>query len=308
MSRGGAAVVTVAATPSGSAWRLARARRSARDLVTLTKPGIIWLLLVTTAPAMALAEQDWPDPGQVALVLLGGMLTAGGANALNQWWDRDIDAVMARTQHRPLPQGRIAPRTALGFGLALVALGGAQLAITVNVLSAALALGAAVFYVGVYTMWLKRSTPQNIVIGGAAGAAPPLVGWAAVHNSLDVAAGVLFLIVFLWTPPHFWALALRYRDEYARAGVPMLPVVAGEAATKRQILIYAAVLTAASLGLVASGDGGWIYGVSAAVLGLGFLAEAERLRRGLVAPMRVFFFSILYLPLLFLAVAVDALV
>ena len=279
---------------------------TARSYVMLAKPGIIWLLLVTTVPVMVMAEGGWPGLDLIALVLLGGVLTSGGANALNQWFDRDIDAVMHRTRGRPIPQGWISPGRALVFGLAVAVVGGVQLALTVNLLSAGLAMGAVAFYVFVYTMWLKRWTPQNIVIGGAAGSVPPLVGWAAVQNDLAVTPLLLFLIIFLWTPPHFWALALRYKDDYARANVPMLPVVSGEPATKRQILLYALVLTAVSALLVPFGDASWIYLGVALALGASFVAAAVLLWRGRVAPMTVFFVSIAYLPLLFIVAGVDS--
>ena len=239
-------------------------------------------------------------------MLLGGVLTSGGANALNQWFDRDIDALMHRTRNRPIPQGRVTPRHALLFGSTLVAVGGVQLALTVNLLSAGLALGAVAFYVLVYTIWLKRWTPQNIVIGGAAGSIPPLVGWAAVRNDLDLTPLLLFLIIFLWTPPHFWALALRYKDDYARARVPMLPVISGEATTKRQILIYALLLTAASVLLFPLSGAGWLYLGAALALGAGFVGMAGFLWRGRVQPMSVFFASIAYLPVLFIVAGLDA--
>ena len=284
------------------------ARGLVRAYIALTKPGIIWLLLVTTVPAMVMAQNGWPGLDIVALVLLGGILTAGGANAINQWYDRDIDRIMPRTAKRPIPSGVVPPTAALVWGAALVVAGGVQLLLTVNWLSAVWALAAVGFYVGVYTVWLKRSSVQNIVIGGAAGAVPPLVGWAAVRGDVDVAPAILFLIVFFWTPPHFWALALRYKDEYASANVPMLPVVHGEAATKRQILIYAVVLAAVSLSLPLSGDVSWIYLGAAAALGVAFIAQAARVYLDRAAPMQLFFFSILYLPLLFLAVMVDVFV
>ena len=281
--------------------------RLLRAYLTLTKPGIIWLLLVTTVPAMVMAGDGWPSIDLVLLTLVGGMLTAGGANAINQWFDRDIDTIMRRTRQRPLPQGQIAPASALLFGVALAAVGGVQLGLTVNPLSAALAEAAVLFYVFVYTIWLKRWTPQNIVIGGAAGAVPPLVGWTAVRGSLDLAPALLFLIVFLWTPPHFWALALRYKDDYARAGVPMLPVVRGEEATKRQIVWYSVALALGTLPLFFVGGAGWLYLGAALVLGAAFIAQAVRVWRGSIAPMALFFFSIVYLPLLFLAAGADAL-
>ena len=284
------------------------ARGLVRAYIALTKPGIIWLLLVTTVPAMVMAQNGWPGLDLVALVLLGGILTAGGANAINQWYDRDIDRIMPRTAKRPIPSGVVPPTAALVWGAALVVAGGVQLLLTVNWLSAVWALAAVGFYVGIYTVWLKRSSVQNIVIGGAAGAVPPLVGWAAVRGDVDVAPVILFLIVFFWTPPHFWALALRYKDEYASANVPMLPVVRGEAATKRQILIYAVVLAAVSLSLPLSGDVSWIYLGAAAALGVAFIAQAARVYLDRAVPMQLFFFSILYLPLLFLAVMVDVVV
>ena len=284
------------------------ARGLVRAYIALTKPGIIWLLLVTTVPAMVMAQNGWPGLDLVALVLLGGILTAGGANAINQWYDRDIDRIMPRTAKRPIPSGVVPPTAALVWGAALVVTGGVQLLLTVNWLSAVWALAAVGFYVGIYTVWLKRSSVQNIVIGGAAGAVPPLVGWAAVRGDVDVAPVILFLIVFFWTPPHFWALALRYKDEYASANVPMLPVVRGEAATKRQILIYAVVLAAVSLSLPLSGDVSWIYLGAAAALGVAFIAQAARVYLDRAAPMQLFFFSILYLPLLFLAVMIDVVV
>ena len=284
------------------------ARGLVRAYIALTKSGIIWLLLVTTVPAMVMAQNGWPGLDLVALVLLGGILTAGGANAINQWYDRDIDRIMPRTAKRPIPSGVVPPTAALVWGAALVVAGGVQLLLTVNWLSAVWALAAVGFYVGIYTVWLKRSSVQNIVIGGAAGAVPPLVGWAAVRGDVDVAPVILFLIVFFWTPPHFWALALRYKDEYASANVPMLPVVRGEAATKRQILIYAVVLAAVSLSLPLSGDVSWIYLGAAAALGVAFIAQAARVYLDRAVPMQLFFFSILYLPLLFLAVMVDVVV
>ena len=294
--------------PSGAALTfstLATARETARAYATLTKPGIIWLLLVTTVPAMIMAAEGWPGLDRILLTLLGGVLTAGGANAMNQWFDRDIDQLMARTAGRPIPAGKIKPGYALAWGLLLAALGGLQLAFTVNPLAALWALFAVAFYVLVYTMWLKRWTPQNIVIGGAAGAVPPLVGWAAVRESVEIAPVILFLIVFLWTPPHFWALALRYRDDYARANVPMLPVVSGEDATKRQIFLYSFVLVAASLLLPIVGEAKWLYLGAALGLGAIFIYQAWRVRAGRIAPMALFFYSIIYLPLLFLAAAAD---
>ena len=282
-------------------------RRLARAYIALTKPGIIWLLLVTTVPAMVMAQDGWPGLGIVALVLLGGILTAGGANAINQWYDRDIDRIMPRTAQRPIPSGVVPPAAALVWGAALVVAGGVQLLLTVNWLAAVWALAAVAFYVGVYTVWLKRSSVQNIVIGGAAGAVPPLVGWAAVRGDVDVAPVILFLIVFFWTPPHFWALALLIKDDYARAGIPMLPVVAGVAETKLQIFLYTLMLVALSVLFFATGTVGWLYLGSAVALGALFIYYSWRLlRRPESEGARgLFNYSLAYLALLFAAIAVD---
>jgi protoheme IX farnesyltransferase len=278
--------------------------------LALTKPRIISLLLVTTVPAMILAEGGMPSLALIAVTLLGGALAAGGANAINCYLDRDIDGVMSRTKRRPLPSGRVEPERALVFGIALGALGFAVLAIGANLLAAVLAIGALAFYVFVYTVWLKRSSSQNIVIGGAAGAMPPLVGWAAVTGGLDWAAVVLFGIIFLWTPPHFWALALRYRSDYARANVPMLPVVRGEAETKRQAFIYSLALVASTLVLALVAPMGAIYIVSAVVLGAVFVGLAVWMWRSSSARVShlMFTYSLTYLALIFVAVAVDQLV
>lgn len=276
----------------------------------LTKPRIIVLLLVTTLPAMILAEGGFPSALLMINTLVGGSLAAGGANAVNCYVDRDIDEKMNRTNGRPLPSGDVSPRNALIFGLVLGVVSFGYLTATVNVLTAALALGALAFYVIVYTILLKRSTAQNIVIGGVAGAVPVLCGWAAVRNSLSLAPIVMFFIVFFWTPPHFWALAIRYRDDYARAGVPMLPVTHGIAESTRHILLYSWQLVAVSLLLYPAGRMGPVYLVAAVVLGFGFLANAYRLRREQTpeAAMKLFKFSITYLFLLFVAVAVDVFV
>jgi len=229
-----------------------RAFDFARGLWGLTKPGIIGLLLVTTVPTMIVAADGWPkgDFGDglalILLTLLGGILTAGGSNTFNQWFDRDIDAIMERTGDRPLPAGVVKPWHALLWGFLLATLGGIQLALTVNLLAALLAEAAVLFYVFVYTMWLKRSTTQNIVIGGAAGSIPPLVGWAAVTGEVTWTPFILFLVIFMWTPPHFWALSLKYRDDYAKANVPMLPVVHGVEETARQILLHSLTLVAST--------------------------------------------------------------
>ncbi len=223
---------------------------TARVYFMLTKPRVIELLLVTTVPAMVLAAGELPGLGLIGAVLLGGALSAGGANTINCWIERDRDQVMRRTHSRPLPSGDVSPRAALVFGLVLEAVAFVWLALTVNLLSAALSVSAMLFYVFVYTIWLKPRSPQNIVIGGAAGAVPALVGWASVTGSLAVPAWIMFAIVFCWTPPHFWALSVRYREDYAKAGIPMLPVVVGIAAASRQILVYAIVTVVVSLALV----------------------------------------------------------
>ncbi len=280
--------------------------------VALTKPRIIELLLVTTVPTMVLAARGLPSGWLVLATLVGGSLAAGSANALNCWYDRDIDGVMHRTERRPLARHVVEPRSALLFGLVLGALATVELAVTTNLLSALLADAAIAFYVLVYTMVLKRRTSQNIVWGGAAGCMPVLIGWSAVTGTVSWAALVLFAVIFFWTPPHFWALAMRFRDDYAAAGVPMLPVVATPAFVARRIVAYSWAMVATSL-LLLLDDSGPVYGVSAVLLGVAFLREAHllqsRVRRGeVVAPMRLFHWSITYLALLFLAVAVDQLV
>jgi protoheme IX farnesyltransferase len=281
-----------------------------RAYVALTKPRIIELLLVTTVPTMVLAQRGMPSVWLMAAVMLGGSLAAGGANAINMYLDRDIDDLMRRTRHRPLPRHTVSPNGALAFGIGLSVISFGWLAFTVNLLSALLAASAIAFYVFVYTLWLKRTTPQNIVIGGAAGCVPVLVGWAAVTGTVQVPALVLFAIVFYWTPPHFWALALRYRSDYATASVPMLPVVRGEAETARQILLYTILLVAVSLLLFPAAQMGMIYLVAAVALGAGFVWYALRVLRDASdgrAAIRLFRFSISYLTLLFAAVAADSL-
>jgi len=277
--------------------------------VALTKPRVISLLLVTTAATMFVADSS-PPIGLVLATLLGGYLAAGGAGAINHFIERDIDARMSRTSRRPLPSGRVAPRHALWFGIALGVLSFALFAVAVNMTAAWLAMAGLLGYVFVYTMWLKPRTTQNIVIGGAAGAVPPLVGWAAAAGSLDPSAFYLFAIVFYWTPPHFWALALLIKDEYARTGIPMLPVVDGEAETRRQILLYAWLLLAITALPLAGGLFGAIYGIAALVLGAVFLYLCVRLHRR--ADRRsaavLFHYSLLYLALLFCAMAVDKVV
>ncbi len=280
-----------------------------RAYVALMKPRIIELLLVTTVPTMVLAQRGIPSLWLMVAVVFGGTLAAGGANAINMWFDRDIDDIMRRTRHRPLPRHAVEANNALWFGIGLSVVAFAWLTITVNLLSAVLALSATAFYIFVYTMWLKRSTPQNIVIGGAAGCVPVLVAWAAVTGEVGLPALVLFAIVFYWTPPHFWALALRYRGDYAAANVPMLPVVRGEAETARQITLYTIALVAVSLLLLPAAGMGWIYLVAALCLGILYVIGALRLQRargqGREA-ISLFRYSISYLTLLFAAVAADA--
>ena len=280
-----------------------------RAYIALTKPRIIWLLLVTTVPAMVLAAEGWPSPWLIAATLIGGMLAAGGANAINQYADRDIDALMERTRERPLPMGILEPVRALWFGLVLAVLSGVWLTITVNILAAALAVAAFAFYVGVYTYYLKRSTVQNIVLGGAAGAAPPLIGWAAVTGELSIAAAFMFLLVFYWTPPHFWALSLVLADDYRKAGVPMMPVVRGVAETKRQIGLYSLMFVPLALAFTLIAGLSAIYFGTAVVGGAIFLWLALRLYRseGTKGALALFHYSISYLTLLFGAVAVDQL-
>jgi heme o synthase len=282
------------------------ARQVVADYVTLTKPRVQLLLLLTTVTTMYVAGD--PSLSLVALTVVGGYLSAGGAGAVNHYWDRDIDARMARTATRPIPSGRVSPRAALLYGVALAALSFLLLATTVNLLSAFLALAGFLGYVLVYTMWLKRTTPQSIVIGGAAGAVPPLVGWSAVTGGLDPAALYLFAIVFYWTPPHFWALSLLMKDEYARVGVPMMPVVHGEAETRRQIVLYTALLVVLTLLPVAFGFFGALYAVAAVALGGAFLTLAIRLQRRADRPsaLRTYLYSLAYLALLFCAMVLDA--
>jgi heme o synthase len=285
-------------------------RDVAAAYLKLTKPRIVLLLLITTVPAMILAERGLPSLPLIAATLFGGTLSAGGANAINQYLDRDIDLIMARTRRRPLPSHSIEPSRALAFGLLLGLAGFAFLWLTVNLLSAVLATAAMAFYVFVYTLWLKRRSPQNIVIGGAAGAVPALVGWAAVTGRVGWPAVVMFDIVFLWTPPHFWALALRYQRDYAAARIPMLPVVAGEAETRRQIVLYSLVLVASTLVLAPVAKLGVLYVAAAVILGARFVMAAVQLsrRKTPASAMTLFRYSLLYLALLFAAVAADVLV
>ena len=278
------------------------------DLVTLTKPRIISLLLVTTIAPMFVTGRGLPSLQLVLVVVVAGYLMAGGANTINMWFDRDIDDKMSRTRLRPIPAGRIAPAVGLTFGIGLALIAFDLFWQLVNPLSAWLALGGLLCYVFVYTVWLKRSSPQNIVIGGAAGAFPPLVGWAAMTNRLDLAALYLFAIIFFWTPPHFWALALIKRGEYARAGVPMLPVVRGERRTKFEMLVYTVLLLPLTLMPVLFGAFGWFYAVAATLLGAPLLWYCIRLlREPTVTPTawKLYRYSLLYLALLFVAMGID---
>jgi heme o synthase len=280
-------------------------RQVLADYLTLTKPKVQSLLLLTTVASMEIAGS--PSLWLVVATCIGGYLSAGGAGAVNHWFDRDIDAQMKRTATRPIPSGRVAPAAALWFGIALATLSFVWLSATVNVLAAALALGGFLGYVFVYTVWLKRRTPQNIVIGGAAGAVPPLVGWAAVTGGLDLTALYLFAIVFFWTPPHFWALSLLMKDDYARADVPMLPVVRGEAETRRQILLYTVLLFVLSFLPACAGLFGPLYHVFAWLLNLAFIGLAVVLYRRADRrwALRTYLFSLAYLASLFAVMVVD---
>jgi protoheme IX farnesyltransferase len=294
--------MTAADVQQPSAWRTVKA------YVALTKPRIIELLLVTTVPTMVIAQRGLPPLWLVVATLVGGSLAAGSANAINNFVDRDIDELMTRTAHRPLPRHSVEPVAALWFGIVLGVVSFAWLAATVNLLSAVLAVSAILFYVFVYTLGLKRRTTQNIVIGGAAGCVPVLVGWAAVTGEVGLPALVLFAIVFAWTPPHFWALALKYRDDYERAGVPMLPVVRGAAETARQILLYSVGLVIISVAFGPIGGLGALYLTVALALGAALIWLSWRLLRDTTerVAMQLFRYSITYLGLLFTAMAVDA--
>ncbi|HLS44893.1 MAG TPA: heme o synthase [Ornithinicoccus sp.] len=286
-----------------------------KDYIALTKPRIIELLLVTTFPVMFLAEGGVPGLWLMVATLVGGTLAAASANTLNCYLDRDIDARMHRTENRPLVTGAISPRAALIFGTVLGVISFVWLGFLVNWLSAWLGLGAIVLYVGFYTILLKRRTSQNIVWGGVAGCMPVLIGWSAVTNTLAWPALVLFLVVFFWTPPHYWPLSMRFKDDYAAAGVPMLPVVAEDVAVAGKVVVYSWLTVLTSLALVPIAPMGWVYAVAAVLSGAVFLVEAHRLLRRAKAgdtgkklgAMRLFHFSISYLTLVFLAVAVDPL-
>ncbi|MFZ4811480.1 MAG: heme o synthase [Ilumatobacteraceae bacterium] len=281
-----------------------------RGYIALAKLRVVELLLITTVPTMVLAAKGWPGTWLVVVTLVGGTLAAGGANAINMVIDRDIDALMVRTQGRPLVTGLITPRAALVFAVVLEVAAFAVLWAGANLLSALLTIGAMAFYVVVYTIWLKRTSRQNIVIGGAAGAVPVLVGWAAVTGSLGWAAIVLFVVMFLWTPPHFWALAIRHVDDYRAAGVPMLPAVVPLEKAVRTMVAYTVALVVASLVLIPVAELGWIYGVAAGVLGVLFVWGTVDLGRNPTPQrsMRVFAFSITYVTLLFGAMTVDVFV
>ncbi len=291
------------------------ARSTVGAYVALTKPRIIELLLVTTLPTMVVAQRGLPSLWLMLATLVGGTLAAGGANAINMVVDRDIDRLMNRTKNRPLVTGAMSPRAALIFALSLEVAAFVELWLAVNLLSAVLAVSATLFYVFVYTLWLKRRSSQNIVVGGAAGAVPVLVGWAAVTNSLSWAPVVLFAVIFIWTPPHFWALAVRYKEDYAAADVPMLPVVASMKRTTREIVMYTVLLVAVSLLFGPVAHLGLVYMIAAALLGAGFLFMTTRLwglaRSGRATgreAMRVFSYSITYLTVLFVAMAGDVLI
>ncbi|HVL27391.1 MAG TPA: heme o synthase [Acidimicrobiales bacterium] len=296
--------------PAPPASRARPPRSRLRAYLALTKPRIIELLLVTTVPTMIVAQRGLPPLSLILATVVGGALAAGGANAINMYVDRDIDRIMDRTKGRPLVTGEIAPRNALVFAVTLEVVAFVELALLVNLLSAVLAVTATLFYVFVYTLWLKRSSTRNIVIGGAAGAVPVLVGWAAVTNRLDWAPVVLFAVIFVWTPPHFWALAIRYRDDYAAASVPMLPAVASLAVTARRILGYTVALWAVSILFYWVGRMGAIYLVAVLALGGLFTVHAARLARDATPAraMKLFSYSITYVTLLFGAMAVDQLV
>lgn len=279
-----------------------------RNYLSLTKPRVIVLLLITTVPPMIVAERGWPGTWLIVATLIGGTLSAGGANAINCWYDRDIDAIMKRTQSRPLVTGAISPAAGLSFGIALGAIAFAFLWFSTTPMAASLSLAALLFYVFVYTLWLKRRTPQNIVIGGAAGAFPPMVGWAAVTGDISLAPLVMFAIIFFWTPAHFWALSLRLQGDYTDAGVPMLPVTDGPEVTRIQIVRYAAMLFVVTLMLGPGAALSWIYLIAAVVTGGIFVAKCFQLwqRPTSIEPIDVYKYSMLYLALLFVAMGVDS--
>ena len=291
--------------PAARTSAVAGVRQVAGDYFELTKPKVQTLLLFTTITSMEIAGN--PKVSKIALCCLGGYMSAGGAGAVNHYYDRDIDAQMKRTATRPVPAGRISPRAALTFGISLATLSFVLMWVTLGLLPAALALSGFLGYVFIYTMWLKRSTPQNIVIGGAAGAVPPLVGWAATRGSLSWTAVYLFAIVFYWTPPHFWALSLLMKDEYAKVSIPMMPVVRGERETRRQILLYTLLLYAVTQLPFCAGEFGGIYLAASMLLGLAFVGGAVALyrRADRRTALRLYLFSLAYLALLFGAMVAD---
>ncbi len=299
MSSAGRAEVAPAAVP---AWK-----QTAKDYFVLTKPSIMLLLLITTVPAMVLADDGWPGWGLVLATLFGGMLAAGGAGAVNMYIDRDIDGLMTRTRKRPIPSGRVPAKHAAIFGWTLGMASGPWLLFTVNEWAAGLALGAFAFYVFVYSMFLKRRTVQNTVVGGIAGALPPLIGWAAITNSVTIEGALLFAIVFFWQPPHFWALALGLADDYRAVNVPMMPVVMGERETKRQTLLYSALTLLITLIFGTVARMGGIYFAVATIGGVGFVVMSWRIMRGqgIEGTRAMFRYSTSYLALLFAAMVAD---
>jgi protoheme IX farnesyltransferase len=283
--------------------------QTVQAFIALTKPRILVMLVFTSLCAAFVAQRGVPDLGTTLAMLVGLWLSTAGSAAINMWYDRDIDAIMTRTSNRPIPAGRVEPNAALWFGIVLSVLSIIELVLFVNFLTAVLALAGILYYAVVYTMWLKRSTPQNIVIGGGAGAMPPLIGWASVTNHVSLASILMFLIIFLWTPPHFWALALYKNEDYTRAGIPMMPVVRGARSTKRQSLAYAILLLMSSVALYVTGTVGLLYLVVALVVGIVFLYYNIRL---LLEPddqyvwaKRTFFCSLMYLPVLFISMVIP---
>ena len=312
MSLGSRPLVPSRLSPGGVAAHGARKEPTSvfGGYIVLMKLRVVELLLITTVPTMVLAEQGWPSWGLVAITLIGGTLAAGGANAINMYIDRDIDALMERTKNRPLVTGLISPRNGLIFAISLEIVAFLVLWAGTNLLSGVLALSATLFYVFVYSLWLKRTSKQNIVIGGAAGAVPVRVGWAAVTHSLSWTPWLLVLVIFLWTPPHFWALAIKHNDDYTAAGVPMLPSVVSHEKVIASMVRYTIALLLSSLLLVPVSDMGWVYGISALVLGVAFLWGTIALGKSdsPSASMRLFSFSISYISLLFIALTIDVFV
>ncbi len=294
--------------PTASSSSPSSARQLLRDYYTLTKPSIILLLLITTVPAMFLAAEGWPGGMQIVATLVGGMMAAGGAGAVNMYIDRDIDGVMARTRSRPIPAGRIPARHALIFGLVLGIGAGPWLWVTVNATSALLAIGAFLFYTGAYSLYLKRRTVHNTVLGGVAGAAPPLIGWAAVTDTITIEGLLLFFVVFFWQPPHFWALALRLEQDYRSAHIPMMPVVLGERETKRQTVLFAVLTFMITLIFGAIATLSWLYFAVAILGGIGFTRAAIVMARGegTAGTIGMFRYSTSYLALLFVVMVLDS--